>query len=127
MKPTKHKSNKQQVVTSLHYSGPLPPPNIIQHYESIVPGTAKQIFDDFYKQSDQRRFVETKIVNTATRNDTLGLILGFIMVLGSMSGGIFLLYLDKQIGGFVTLVTALIPMLSMFTGKSRKQTQDHYR
>ena len=61
------------------FSGPLPPPQILEKYESIVPGSADRIIGMAEKQSEHRRSIEKKVVNSNVFNEKLGIAAGFII------------------------------------------------
>ena len=50
--PKKH--NSIRAVEFAHYSGPIPPPRLLQDYENIVPGLADRIMTLTEKQSSHR-------------------------------------------------------------------------
>ena len=62
----------QHQVTATSHSGPLPEAEMLRAYESIYPGAAKMIFDDFDRQSRlQEKVVESAtIVDAATADAT---------------------------------------------------------
>ena len=43
------------------FSGPIPPPNIIEGYEKIVPGSADRIISMAERQSEHRQKMEQKM------------------------------------------------------------------
>ena len=46
------------IIRQSSFSGPLPPPQILEKYESIVPGSADRIIGMAEKQSEHRRSIE---------------------------------------------------------------------
>jgi len=46
-----------------HYEGPIPPPSILQHYDTIVPGAAERIIAMAEGEIQHRRAVEVQQVN----------------------------------------------------------------
>lgn len=40
------------------YSGPIPPPEMLQHYDEIIPGLAETIIANWNAESDHRRAME---------------------------------------------------------------------
>ncbi len=47
-----------------HFSGPVPHPEIIREYESIYPGAAKQIFENWNKQVEHRQELEGLVIRS---------------------------------------------------------------
>ncbi len=79
------------------YSGPLPPPSLLQDYEDILPGSAERIFNQFEKQGGHRRKLENRVVWYNVFSGTVGQVMGFLLFGGGIAGSIFLLYNDKAV------------------------------
>jgi uncharacterized membrane protein len=76
---SKKKDNKNALtLVGQQYSGPLPPPNILEHYNAIYPDSAKIIIDNFIAQSEHRRSLEKTVINAGSRDSLLGSISAFI-------------------------------------------------
>lgn len=45
------------------FTGPLPPPGILEHYEKICPGTATRIMDSAHAESVHRQKLEAKALD----------------------------------------------------------------
>lgn len=97
-------SKRKEIAITLatRFSGPLPPPDILQAYEEIVPGSAKMIFDCFQKQSDHRIKLEDYAVRSQIFQSGLGQVFGFILSAGCVGASIYVSYL-----GFVELGVTL--------------------
>lgn len=54
-KKTNHQKDHSLVVQATAFSGPLPPPQVLAQYESILPGSANRILSMAEKQSEHRR------------------------------------------------------------------------
>ena len=105
-------SQSQAVLTA--YSGPLPPPEILEKYKEIYPDAPAIIFDTFKKQSEHRMSLEKKVINAGSLNSTLGIIFGFIISLIVTIGGIFLLYNKIDLPGYTTLIFGLGSLVGIF-------------
>lgn len=51
---------------------PLPPPEVLREYESLLPGTAQRLFDDYEKQSNHRIQMESDTITDLCRALLLG-------------------------------------------------------
>ena len=80
------------------FKGPLPPPNILAGYDTIVPGCAKQIIEDMLSESSHRRAMEEKSLDNAiiyTKDgldkgyqiSVVGLIVGCVIAIGGIALG----------------------------------------
>lgn len=78
------------------YSGPLPHPEIIEHFTRVLPTAAERIFSEFEATSSHRRKIESR-----------GQVFGFIASLIILGGAMWLMAHDKPIGGLTSLVIAV--------------------
>ncbi|MBC7818737.1 MAG: DUF2335 domain-containing protein [Planctomycetaceae bacterium] len=96
-----------RVIAASSFSGPLPPPQILQEYNRIVPGSANRIIAMAEKQADHRRRLETQVISSDVTNSRVGLICGLLIGLGGLvAATIIAIYGNPQAGvgmGFVTL------------------------
>ena len=115
--PTSQHALAQEVVSIIkqEYSGPLPPPHVLEKYKDIIPNGAERIMVMAEEQSKHRRALETKALNTDSRNSLLGVIFAFILGLTTIvTGGIVVLKGQPWPGtiigsaGLVGLVSAFI-------------------
>jgi len=96
------------------YSGPLPPPEILEKFKEIHPDAPEIIFGTFKKQSEHRMYLEKRVVDSNTFRATLGIIFGFIIAILIIGSSVFLLYNDKQTEGFTTMLVGLTSLVSVF-------------
>ena len=59
------------------FSGPIPPPDIIEKYERIIPGSADTIITMAEKQAAHRQAMEKKMIESESRDGLLGIIFAF--------------------------------------------------
>lgn len=59
------------------FSGPIPPPSIIEGYERVLPGSADRIITMAEKQSEHRQKMEEKMISAESRDSLLGVIFAF--------------------------------------------------
>lgn len=77
------------VVVSQHFSGPLPPPGILEHYERILPGAAERIMRKFELQTEHRLEIEKAVIRTGNFKEIAGMFFGFIIAMTTVLGGIY--------------------------------------
>lgn len=61
-----------QVFREIEFSGPMPPPNILNGYEKILPGAADRILSMAETQSKHRQLMEKKMIEAEARDGLLG-------------------------------------------------------
>lgn len=108
------KEVRQVVHRELQFSGPIPPPEILDGYNKIVPGAAERILKMAEDQAKHRHSLEKKLVGTETRNSTFGLFFAFILVALLIIAGSLLIYFGKPIGGLATTITAIAAVVVSF-------------
>lgn len=85
-----------QVVSRSQFSGPIPPPNIMKGYEDILPGSADRILKMAENQSEHRRTIESKCVNTEARDSLLGVVFAFLLSLIVVITGLLMVLLSDN-------------------------------
>ena len=106
--PRNKKAKLRKVTTTLQFSGPLPPPNVLIKYEEATSGAADRIISMAEKQAQHRQTLEEKVVNSNIHNERLGMYFAFILTVSIMLLGAYLLMNDKQVEGFIALFAPAI-------------------
>jgi uncharacterized membrane protein len=103
------------------YQGAIPPPSWMEHYNRIVPGSAKQMMDDAHAQFEHRRDLEKRESEAAIRNATRGQWMGFTIGLIGVVGGLILAFTGVSLGGGVGVaLTGLAALAAVYvTGNWR--------
>lgn len=68
-----------QIKERSHFSGPLPPPDTLVDYESVLPGSADRIFRRFELQSDHRMLMEAQVIDGNVFSQKTGSIVSGIL------------------------------------------------
>jgi uncharacterized membrane protein len=76
------------VAQSSSFSGPLPPPDILQHYEDVVPGAADRIFKMAENQANHRQDLEGRVIRSDILKSYFGLAAGFAVAVVAIVGGV---------------------------------------
>jgi len=71
----------QQQVTISGFSGPIPPPEILEQYNRVVPNGAERIFAMAERQQEHRLFIEKEVVGSNILNEKRGIVCGLIIAL----------------------------------------------
>lgn len=96
------------------YSGPLPPPSILQQYNDIVPGAAERILRMAEQQSEHRQLLEKTVVIGDSKRADRGLICGLIVALAALGGGVFLIFTGHEWSGASIAGLDIIGLVSVF-------------
>lgn len=121
----------RQIMMAESYSGPTPHPKHLQHYEKVLPGAAKIIFDEFQANAAHQRRIEERQMalreravelqgrdnaEEAAKNKRAQLITAGLVVLGLIAALAFGLMHEQWVaGGIVT--TLLVTVVTGFLVK----------
>jgi uncharacterized membrane protein len=115
--------------SSVCFSGPLPPPEILEHYEKICPGAADRIITMSESQSEHRKGLEKSVITSDISRANKGLIFGFIVGLVGLLGSVFLIGIGKGAYGVAIGAIDLVALVSVFVygSQSRKKEREQRR
>ncbi len=87
---TTQQQNHQQVVqVTEQFSGPIPPPDVLERYNQIAPGAANRIIAMAEQETGHRRDMELSILSNEYREARMGQICAVIIgSLAIITGGI---------------------------------------
>ena len=121
----------QQQIQAQFFSGPLPPPDQLEHYERVQPGLAKQIVTMAERQyamaeaqTTHRIDIEKRVIKHNINLSYLGWASGFILGGGGLASAVWLIYIGRQLGGGAAFVTSLGTLAGMFYLGRRKQSDE---
>lgn len=113
-----------QVARAYSFSGPLPPPEILEKYNQVLPGGAERIVAMAEQQSKHRQHLELTVVESNAFVQKLGPILGFIIAMTAVVGGFFLIEKGKDAYGLAAIITALASLAGVFVYGKKKQKKE---
>ncbi len=111
-------------ITQTHYSGPLPPPFIIEGYERVLPGSADRILKMAENQAEHRQSLETKVISSNILNEKLGLIFGLLLAVGFLTAGFLLVWDGKEVTGLVALGAPIIGIIGAYIDSQRRKQRE---
>jgi uncharacterized membrane protein len=116
----------QQVIRSIRaeYSGPLPPPSALEHYNNIIPNGAERIMAMAEQQSRHRQELEKLALSTDSRNSLLGIISGFIIGLVTVISGGIIAYNGLVWPGTIFGSVGLVGLVSVFIYGTKQRRQE---
>jgi uncharacterized membrane protein len=107
-----------------HFSGPIPPPEILERYNTVYPGAAQIILEAFKVQGDHRRSLETMVVKQGKRDSLLGLVFAFILGLATVTGSVICIIYDHQIAGTLLGGAGLTSLVGTFVYGTRSRRHE---
>jgi uncharacterized membrane protein len=105
------------------FLGPIPPPNVLEKYNNIIPDGAHRILTMAEQQQLHRQSMEKTVIESDVRRSDRGLILGFIITLLLGGGGIYLVAIGKDLNGLAIIFGSLATLAGTFvySQESRKK------
>lgn len=117
------------VVKASAYSGPLPPPGMLEAYNKAVPNAAERILKSFEKQQEHRMQLEENMMDknfdAAKRGQYMGLSISIAGLLIAGAVGIFGSALAGSLIG-ITLLAGLVKLfiIDPIVGKSKQKRKE---
>jgi uncharacterized membrane protein len=109
------------------YYGPLPPPQMLQKFEEIAPGSAQIIINQFRKQSDHRIFIEEKVIIGDVRRSHMGMIFGFLIAISVIGVSAYLVLKGHPIEGTLFTGAILVSLVSVFVYGKRSREEELWK
>lgn len=104
------------------FSGPLPPPAVLEQYNRIVSGAAERIIKMVENQSSHRQRLESRVIKTDNAKSILGLIFAFIVSLLGLSLGAYTALQGSPLFGGAVSIGVLVSIVTAFiVGSKRRQ------
>jgi uncharacterized membrane protein len=95
-------------------SGQLPSPEILQKYNSVIPGLADRLVSQAEKQTTHRIALERKLLNSNICKSFLGLVFGFLISSLGVGGGLYLTFVGFNVIGIVFSSATLVSLVMSF-------------
>lgn len=99
---------------TLSFSGPLPPPEVLEKYNNIIPDAAERIFKMAEQQSAHRRSLEAQVIASDIKNSKWGLVFGFIIGFSGIIGSVLTSIYASQLAGGVLGIGSLAALVGVF-------------
>lgn len=109
------------------FSGPLPPPAILERYAALYPQAPEIIFEGFREQGTHRRSIETFAVRSNAQRADKGLYAGFIVAMAFLITSAFLITNGHDWEGTILGAVDVVALVSVFVYGSQQQRQERER
>jgi uncharacterized membrane protein len=116
----RNKHNRGSSTTSIatfeqtSFSGPLPHPDILAQYNTVLPNGAERIIAMVEKQSAHREHIENCVVEGNVRSQSRGSWFGFIVSMTAIIGGTYLIAIGKNGPGLASIISSLAALVAVF-------------
>jgi uncharacterized membrane protein len=92
----------------------LPSPEMLQKYNSVIPGLADRLVAQVEKQTSHRIALEKKLLNSNILKSMLGLVFGFLISSIGIGGGLYLTFVGFNVIGIVFSSATLVSLVMSF-------------
>ena len=120
-------SNKSRILHA-SYSGPLPPPTILDGYETLMPGAAGLIFKTYESEVAHRQATEKEMLRieaVASKSSSsimiMGQVFGFTICMAFLASGTYLIANGHEISGALFGGSSMAAIVTAFLATRTKQ------
>ena len=104
----------EAAIIAAQFSGPLPPPEILQAYDEVVDGGATRIVDQWERETKHRHALESKALDAYVAGMTRAQWMAFVVILAIGIGGLVIVALGHALAGFAGFFLALAAAAATF-------------
>lgn len=111
------------VLAQRHFSGPLPPPAVLQGYEDVLPGAAERIVQMAEQEQRQRHAFDNSLTASVTRQQERGQQFAFLLGGGALALAAFMVYSGHPVYAIVTTVSSIATLAGAMLYRRRAEPQ----
>lgn len=114
---------RQEIVSYVHavaeyYSGPLPHPEHLEHFDRVLPGAADRILTMAEREQSHRHTWEQRELRSSILTERMGLFGGVLVAIGLIVGAVVCaVYGQTVIGGALVAASAVSMVPSIIKGR----------
>lgn len=108
------KGKRNGAIISAEWSGPVPPPNILEAYDRLVPGSAEKIINNWTAESEHRRQMDRRVIAIEERDRPRSRYLAFIFSIIALVTTIVLGFLGQEIAASIVGGGTLVGVVAAF-------------
>lgn len=116
--------SKLTMEKSVHYSGPIPPPDVLAQYERVLKGSADRILSMAEMQMTHRQELEKKALTANSINSILGTVSGLMIGLAGMGTGAYCIHLGQNAYGIASLFGTIASLAGVFIYGKRSNRKE---
>jgi uncharacterized membrane protein len=105
----------------------LPPPEVLERYERIMPGMTKLLVEKAIQHQRNRTDNERKAINIYNLKSFAGLIFGFLIGIFGMGGGFYLTMKGYNIIGIIFSSSTLVTLVMTFIYGSQSRRNNIHK
>lgn len=102
------------------FSGPLPPPNILEGYKRVDKGLPDRIMSMAEREQESITAFRKRALELQGRDTFLGMVFAFMTILITLIGGIILLLNDKDAAGYIAIISGVVGIAGLFLNSKKE-------
>jgi uncharacterized membrane protein len=106
------------------FSGPLPHPALLAKYNEVIPNGAERLMTMAERQSAHRERLETMVVEGNVKSQQRGTNYAFVLCLVALIGGFALLFMGRNVNGWISILGSLTALASTFIYSRHRQAKE---
>lgn len=110
---------RSAVVQASRFSGPLPPPDLYEEYEKVLPGSADRILAMAEKEQSQRHTFEDKMLVQHSGEIKLGQKMGGFVAIICVGGAVVCAISGELVGAVILISTPIVSLVYQFINGRR--------
>lgn len=111
-------------IRAASFQGPLPPPEILEQYNQIVPGLAARIVTMAEQQSAHRQDLERTVIRKDVELARRGQLMAFAIGVVALVGGFTLVALGRDAAGVTSILGAVGALAGVFIFGKKAQRKE---
>lgn len=125
--PTAPTKEGRKIFEASAFSGPIPPPDLLDKYNQMIPDGADRILKMAEKQSIHRQCIEKWAVIGGTILSHFGVLCALIIALATLYFGSNLIQAGHVISGSIFAGSGLVGLVAAFIYGTRSRRQERMR
>ena len=106
------------------FFGPLPPPEILEKYNRVIPNAAERILKMAEDQTQHRQALEKKVINHDKVNSRLGIFFAFVIAISFIAASYFAAIKGHSIYGGIMGTGGLTSLVYVFIYGSKARAKE---
>jgi uncharacterized membrane protein len=108
------KVEERQIIATQQYSGPIPDPESLARYESVIPGAAERILKMAENEAKHRHAIDNRLTKHSAITTYLGMIFAFSSVAILAGVVVLALFRGQSNAAIAMAITAIASVAGVF-------------
>ena len=96
------------------FTGPIPPPTVLEAYEKLVPGAADRILKMAESQTAHRQEIEKVVIRAGARDSFLGILVAAVVVAGAFCWSAYALSKGQSAEAVAVVLSTVAVLAGVF-------------